>query len=800
MQLPQRTLSTTLHCLLSLSIAGLASAQTSILPRTNPNVIAAPYACHATFSCAGASGGWALGGGAIFDTTATLNGSNSVQLSTPGSYVASGRHWPVTPETTYTFSVYMKIDGNLPQARPQIIVGLYNSSDAFQRNVRIQSQAVNQSVSGWQEFVVVFQPKTGEVKAGFKIELAAQAADATTPTTFWVANAYLGQGISFEQGPGAKVPFDGSLVKVDALGNFDIYQNGSWSAFFPLCVYANAARADWSVYKTFGFNCNMWAWNASEVRKAKNAGLYSGYQLARFIDPTNADYNQLTTLKNDIDTFRAGGINEDLRDSVLFYYWDNENAQLDEWNVPAQLAATIDSSDRDASGNRQHPLYMLSDQVGATRKYNPLGAVSGTADTGGTILSLSDTVGPYVSQESHFNGDDYTQGSGLTILQNIEHQYEPVSIAIFNGNPTDGNYAGQRFRAAIYTAIARGARGIGYWKDCSVPCNIPNVPQIDSTPWATTLPAVAAAIQSQMPVIRAAEAHDWQLAKTSTTDNVQWGIRTVAGKGYVIAGNENAGVANATFGISGLGYTPHNVIDAVTRDSMAGIASGAFTLPLPANDGGFYLLGDNLPDTLALSLDFNGDLDDTSSVNNDNGATVGSGVSVSSTELVLSGGEVRIPAHPSLEMNGDISIVARVNISNSQTGLATIVSKGATTYDVAGYFFFYDNAAGKLRFWYGPGGTQPSDRNTLSATVPALTGSWHTIAVTAMLGGTVAFYVDGQAYTGVGTVQPELRNTMASPDLPLLIGAAGTGNHLQGSIDYLRIYKAALTATEIGSL
>lgn len=803
MKLPSYPLSSIL-LLVSLLLVGAAGAQA--LPRgTNPNLLSVSpiSSCYSTFSCTGSSNGWALSGDAVSDT-AHKSAGKSVKFSSVGSWLASGRYWSVTPETTYTFSVYMKTDGNLPQALPQIIVGLYDNSDTWLRNVAFEVQSTSDAGSDWQEVVVAFQPKSGETEVGFKIEMMAQANEATTPATVWVSDAYMGEGVLFDRAASAKSAFDGSLVKIDERGNFEIKQDGDWQAFFPICIYADGARTDWSVYKEKGFNCNMWAGSSEIVRKSKAAGLLSGYQIAQYIIPGNVDYNHTGDLGIDIGRLAAHDLEPDVRDSVLFYYWDNENAELKEWSVPAAVAVTINGADRDDNDNRMHPIYSLQGQEGLARKYNPDGVVSGTV-VSDSIRSMSDTVGTYVSQDAHNGTAAYTETMGQTILQNIEQQQQPVSMAIFNGNANDGNYAGAQFRAAAYTAIAHGATGIGYWRDCVSGCTGPDTaPQLETTAWWTDLAGLAAVIQSQLPAIQAPPATTWQLSKTVVTpraDNVQWGLRMLGGVGYVIAGNEKSTVSTPEFTITGsLGYTPTSVVDAFTRDWMSDVSSGVFSLPLAANDGGIYLLGSKVPDTLALKLEFTGNLDDASVASNSGGVLSSSGAAISGNTLALSGGDVKIPAHPSLEMNGNLTIVARTNISSSQSGYATIVDKGALTPNMAGYFFFYDPATSQLRFWYGKGGSGSGDRNTLHATVPSLPGGWHTVAVSAKLDGTVTFYVDGQDYAGTGTVIAEDRNTMANPAQPLQIGAAGLGNYLQGSIDDLRIYKAALTKSEINAL
>ena len=59
----------------------------------------------------------------------------------------------------------------------------------------------------------------------------------------WLDHFYFGEGIGYRDAPTMRVAFDGGDVRVDDLGNFEIYRSGPWQAFFPSAMFAGNARA-----------------------------------------------------------------------------------------------------------------------------------------------------------------------------------------------------------------------------------------------------------------------------------------------------------------------------------------------------------------------------------------------------------------------------------------------------------------------------------------------------------------------------------------------------------------------------
>ncbi len=95
--------------------------------------------------------------------------------------------------------------------------------------------------------------------------------DAPRPDSdIWLDDFYLGEGLGFEAPPACKTPFEGSLTRVDSLGNIEINISGVWIPFFPVAVYGASQRADSSIYSEQGFNCLINSGNRLMIQRVKN--------------------------------------------------------------------------------------------------------------------------------------------------------------------------------------------------------------------------------------------------------------------------------------------------------------------------------------------------------------------------------------------------------------------------------------------------------------------------------------------------------------------------------------------------
>ncbi len=118
----------------------------------------------------------------------------------------------------------------------------------------------------------------------------------------------------------------------------------------------------------------------------------------------------------------------------------------------------------------------------------------------------------------------------------------------------------------------------------------------------------------------------------------------------------------------------------------------------------------------------------------------------------------------------------------------SILGHGSAT----GYAFYF-NGANKLSFGECIAG--PPTPDVISTTALTDTTSWRFVSVV-YDGANAAFYVDG-----VADGAPAYSRTFTNSDALWLGGASGSAcSYLQGSLDEVRIYNRALTATEIKNL
>ncbi len=483
--------------------------------------------------------GWNLNAHAAYDPlVSTTPGSGSIRLSKTGrlwsttDFASSKFKIPVIPGKTYTLS--FKTMTHLSPSPILHVTGAFYGHTGWVQNAEATKYA-NAHTEEWEETVIYVKvPKNPRIKY-FSIKIFMQP-KYSKDGDIWIDDILFAKGLHFSS-PSTKKPFLGTFTRVDALGNVEVFENGQWKPFFPMCIYADSHRKDWSIYKKQGFNTNMWASSAQTIQKAKNAGLYSGLQVVDYMLPGTSEKKISRLLK----TLRE--IKEkNLMQNLLFYYIDNEIYTLPyEMRLAAKM---IKQKDLDANGKRMHPIYMLNGDYGLTRQYN----------------SISDITGTYVKVDA------------LVVQQNIQGQTQPVVIAQIN----DG--IGLNFRPILFGAIAKGAKGMGFWRDYLTK-NRWNVGPIEKQPWWPDLPNIAREIKQMMPLIRADHHTRWKAR--CDDDDLILGTRTLEGTGYMILANPTDRKLTAKISFSGLAYRPKIVRDYFTKVQAAKILDHDFVITLP---------------------------------------------------------------------------------------------------------------------------------------------------------------------------------------------------------------------------
>jgi hypothetical protein len=728
------------------------------------------------------STGWVLGGSTVYDSTVSKDSSTgSLKLTVPYgqpnySYINSD-FIPVTPEITYTLSYYMR-SNSLPSPLPSLYVAYYDSSKTYIRN-SFGSRQVTNIADNWQECTYLFRPVAGEVYV--KIKSTLMNFPIGYSGTVWLDSFYLGTGIGFEQAPTEKKPFNGSQTRVDALGNVEINKNGVWTPFFPIGIYGDGNRPDWADYSSQGFNTQMWASVDSSLQKAKDAGMMSNFDLSGYIVlPNDVRYNNLTLLESRINAIKNAG----LMDSLLFYYCDNENA-YDEWDVPISVTNKVRDLDKDADNNLMHPIYMLQGNEGLARKYNS------------PSVSINDIVGDYITHDNPSTSPEENRGAfGLITLDNLEGQRAPVVMAQINIG------VGMRFRARLFTAIAKGAKGVGFWRDTYYASGAtvdPARPPIEDQPWWNDLPAISSEINQMLPIIRMPHWTTWSL--TSSSALIDFGTRHYEGDGYIIATNEQSSAVTTTFTLTNLPYTAVVARNFFTDAVEANISNSQFTVTIPAYGSRVYLLENEQDATTTLNLPFNEASSATTTTDlsysaNDgtlvNDAALGDGtLSLDGTGDYLNCGN-----DSSLEMGtGDMTIIARIKLTATQNTYVGIVTKGAGATTDEGYALLYNPSANDLRLYISNGNDTRIYLNS-NSNLGLNDNQWHTIAVSLTRSGNAVFYVDS---INVGSESASTLNgtDISNSSRDLLVGSWVGSWHLTGNVDNVRICKKAFTAQEI---
>ncbi len=534
-----------------------------LLQRINPNLIE-----NSSFD---GSEGWQLDGAVYDDSVSRRRGSGSIRLhhalvndDWSGVDWLRSRPIKVEPGKTYTFGVYVR-SGEWPPALLYLHASYVTASNRWRRNpLDGGGRWSNAKVDGWEECVTFFTPEPGDEYIRLSLGLAHRTEG--EDRDLWIDDVYFGEGRSFEQPVSPRKRFVGAMTRVDALGNVEIHRGGEWTPFFPLCIYADGVRDDFTVYSQQGFNTQMWASSAATLLKAKRAisdfnpdGMMSGMQIAQYLLHDGWAYGDIDDLKRKIEDIRTQG----LMDYLLWYYWDNEQIYGD-WLLPSEVTHAIREMDVDEQGGRMHPIYALQGNVGIARRYN------------NDYACLVDIVGTYVS--SH-NDAAVTAADRLIILDNIESQYQPVVVAQINYG------VGQDMRPRLYAAIAHGARAMGFWRDFY---RREGKPGVEELPWWPDFPNLRREIDALLPLIRQPHWTAWRV--TCSEKSVEFGTRDMDGEGYVLVANFSDKDKRVGFTVSGLEYTPSEVVDYFSGGHVASFSNGHFFAGIPAHGSAVFRL------------------------------------------------------------------------------------------------------------------------------------------------------------------------------------------------------------------
>ncbi|MCH9814591.1 MAG: hypothetical protein K0U47_11695 [Epsilonproteobacteria bacterium] len=488
--------------------------------------------------------GWSLGAGAKYDAT-----QKAIKFSQSGnSWVTTDRlvsefTLPIQANRTYTLSFKSKTDTWPPPSLE--VYGAYYGQNGEIAN-SLGTMTANSQTNTWEESTVYIDVPNNQAITAFKIKIL-NLPKRGKDGNIWIDDISFKEGFHTSKNQPAKKSFNGSITKIDTLGNIEILKNGKFEPFFPLGIYTDHKRVDWSIYQKQGFNIAMWADGAGAIKKAKEVGLYSSMQIVQYIMPSDPDWipqeehRKLVHLDKRLKEIK----NQGLEKNLLFYYIDNEFYHIKE--AYTKITDRVIAQDFDQNGQRMHPIYMLSGTYGLARKYN----------------KRVDFTGTYAAEDHH----ESDRTNAFVTLNETENQTQPAIIAQLNRGVNNN------FRPILFGAIAKGARGAAYWRDGG------SVGDIAKRAWWSDLPKISQEIKQMMPLIRADHKTQWHAQ--SDHDKIIAGTRTVDNTCYMILANPTRKEIKTTFKLQNMPYETKSVIDYFTKVNIVKVVSNTITIILP---------------------------------------------------------------------------------------------------------------------------------------------------------------------------------------------------------------------------
>ncbi len=457
-----------------------------------------------------------------WNNTDQLHSSYNIPVEAGKSYTLALKTktntWP--PPSIEVFGAYKDEKQN----------GLYNS---------LGTSCVNSQADIWEEsFVEIKVPDDSAIKY-FSIRIFLDP-KVNIDGAIWIDDIRFSEDILLPKAT-VKKTFDGTLTRIDKFGNFEVSEDGIWKPFFPIGIYTDNKKVDWTQYANQGFNINMWASSDSDVQKAANAGLYSAMQLSQYLIPNSfidGDENQKLehleqTLENILKSSNAK--------NMLFYYIDNEFYDLDNFLVDVNdKVRLLDKGER--------PIYMLNGAYGMARKYT----------------NLVDITGTYVAND----------GSTESLINHLEIMDKTPNLTM-PANFAQMNYGvGENFKAILFGAIAKGAKAMGYWRDGGSTGN-----DISSRAWWGSLPQIKTEIDQMMPLIRSDHHTSWSVE--CNNEKVTYGTRSIQDLGYMIISNPTAEEVKLSCIIKDLPYKITGVEDYFTKENQGSWSDNSIEIVLP---------------------------------------------------------------------------------------------------------------------------------------------------------------------------------------------------------------------------
>lgn len=500
------------------------------------------------------TGGWSVSGGSYDPNVSRSPGSGSLRFDARFNQITSATV-AVTPGQPVTLSAFI-LSATWPSGNVTVVPMELDAQGGF---VRVINDGLIFAAPGvanqWQEVATSFVPSP---TTNFVAFVANRWETQFNDAPVWLDDLTIANGVQTRAPETPKRGFSGSQTRVDGQGNWEVLENGTWKAWFPLCVAANSQRPNFDSLAAGGFNCDIWnGFDPSAVEKAKASGMRSFFQLAQYYLPTGWAYRNAADLTRSIQAVNASPA----ADYLAGYWMDNEApwGTFDDYELVARTVHTVDQ----VGGVRRRPIVQLMNSP-YSRAFSKDG------------VDFSDVLAGYAPGGGTPNASQFT-GNRL-LMRSLEGQNQPVSLCqIYLG--------GQHFRQTLFGCIAHGGTSASYWVDGRSGVPIPDAPSLTIEPveqsgfWSE-LPAIRREVDALLPVIRTAESTTWKVS--NSTGNRVWPIasstREVGGVAHMILANMTPSTMQLTLKVEAGSYEVGEIRDYYTNEVLAVANNGTFVL------------------------------------------------------------------------------------------------------------------------------------------------------------------------------------------------------------------------------
>ncbi len=461
--------------------------------------------------------------GVEYDDTIKYNGISSLHFKNENDTLTI-KHIPVKEGRWYIVSGYMYVE-SLPADVMRYYIEYMHGDDAIDiPNYPVVGISKSKS---WQEFVLPVYIKKGlnidNIKLTFR-DVGEMKASSYDSSDVWIDDISLHEvkdssSLFGLTKPSQKQSFEGALVKVDSLGNFSLKQEQKFEPFFPVIIYPNGKIEDWDKYKKKGFNTIMCT-SLKEAQKAIELGMHWIWSLYDYgiYDGGNVGYERFLREYQYIKEHK-----KELFDNLLYFYWDNETYLL--FDSIKRFSDAIKRSDVDENGVRYRPFMMQLDFSTANANYvnedfSLVDLQSGYANP--MIFEAND---PQNYQGVNFKGNYDGEFANFALFDHIPGVKIPKTIFVVNSP-----FGDKHIENTIFTALARGAKGVAYWKDGG------SQPSVETKAWWKTFDKFSDKLKQMLPLIRTPNWTSWSVDRSlrDDEDGLVIGTRDLENKRCII--------------------------------------------------------------------------------------------------------------------------------------------------------------------------------------------------------------------------------------------------------------------------